>query len=73
MNVTVMPEGEAHNWHFDDSDFVITLMSRKPEWGGNFECVPKLRTPGEENHDGCARCCEAAATTYGWWTTSPAR
>ena len=27
-------------------------MLRKPEWGGNFECVPNLRSPRDENYDG---------------------
>ena len=52
VSVTVMPEGAGHNWHFDDSDFTITLMLRKPEWGGDFECVPNLRSPTDENYDG---------------------
>ena len=30
VNITVMPEGAGHNWHFDSGDFVVTLMRRKP-------------------------------------------
>ena len=52
VNVTVMPEGAGHNWHFDSGDFVITLMLRKPEQGGNFECVPSLRSVDDENYEG---------------------
>ena len=47
-----MPEGGGHNGHFDSADFVITLMLRKPEQGGDFECVPNLRSANEENYDG---------------------
>ena len=52
VNITVMPEGAGHNWHFDSGDFVVTLMLRKPEQGGNFECVPKLRRVDDENYEG---------------------
>ena len=51
VNLLAMPEGKGHNWHFDDADFVITLMIRKPQWGGSFECIPKLRSDNEENFD----------------------
>ena len=50
--LTFMPEGAGQNWHFDDADFTITLLLRPPRRGGNFECVPKLRTGTDENYDG---------------------
>jgi len=50
LNISVMPEGPGHNWHFDDPDFVVTLMLQKPEGGGAFECVPGLRSPEDENY-----------------------
>ena len=52
VSLTVMPQGQGHNWHFDDADFTITLMLQKPKQGGEFECVPKLRTPTDENYIG---------------------
>ena len=52
LNISVMPEGPGHNWHFDDPDFVVTLMLQKPERGGAFECVPGIRSPEEENYAG---------------------
>ncbi|MEA2779277.1 MAG: hypothetical protein QOK29_821 [Rhodospirillaceae bacterium] len=52
LNISVMPEGPGHNWHFDDPDFVVTLMLQKPFNGGSFECVPGIRTPDDENYDG---------------------
>ena len=52
LSIAVIPEGAGHNWHFDDADFTITLMLRKPANGGKFECVPKLRSPTNENYDG---------------------
>ena len=52
LNISVMPEGPGHNWHFDDPDSVVTLMLQKPEGGGDFECVPGLRSPEDENYAG---------------------
>ena len=52
LNISVMPEGPGHNWHFDDPDFVVTLMLQKPEAGGAFECVPNIRSPENENYAG---------------------
>ncbi|MBV9523126.1 MAG: hypothetical protein JO010_10060 [Alphaproteobacteria bacterium] len=52
LNISVIPEGPGHNWHFDDPDFVVTLMLQKPERGGDFECVPGLRSPENENYAG---------------------
>ncbi len=49
---TVMPQGAGHNWHFDDANFTVTLMLRKPAEGGDFECVPNLRTARDENYPG---------------------
>jgi hypothetical protein len=50
LNISVMPEGPGHNWHFDDPDFVVTLMLQKPEGGGDFECAPGIRSPENENY-----------------------
>lgn len=52
LNISVMPQGPGHNWHFDDPDFVVTLMLQKPEIGGAFECVPNIRSPENENYAG---------------------
>jgi hypothetical protein len=48
--ISVMPEGPGHNWHFDDPDFVVTLMLQKPKGGGDFECVPRIRSSEDENY-----------------------
>jgi hypothetical protein len=51
LNISVMPEGPGHNWHFDDPDFVVTLMLQAPEAGGDFECAPDIRSAENENYD----------------------
>lgn len=55
VNISVMGDGGCQNWHFDGAAFSTTLMLQKPEAGGDFECVPRLRHPGDENYAGVAR------------------
>ena len=39
--------GDEQGWHFDDNEFVISLLLQKPAQGGEFEYVPMIRSdPG---------------------------
>ncbi len=38
--VTYMGEGDQQGWHFDDNDFVVSLLLQRPQEGGDFEYVP---------------------------------
>ncbi len=49
-SVNVFVEGGRHGWHFDESEFTVTLMLQAPESGGEFEYVPLIR--GLENETG---------------------
>ncbi len=51
LNLSVMVEGDYLRWHFDQSDFVTSLALRMPEYGGEFEFVPKLRSANEPNFE----------------------
>lgn len=42
-SINVFTEGGLHGWHFDESEFTVTLMLQSPERGGDFEYVPKIR------------------------------
>ena len=42
-SVNVFVEGGVHGWHFDESEYTVTLMLQAPESGGEFECVPLVR------------------------------
>ena len=55
LNINVFATGQELNWHFDRTDFSVTLSLTAPEAGGTFEYVPRLRGPGDENYDGVAR------------------
>ena len=49
-NVTVYEEGDELGWHFDRSEFSITLMIQPAEQGGVFEYVPAVRSADDERH-----------------------
>ena len=42
-SINVFKDGGEHGWHFDESEFTVTLMLQPPETGGAFEYVPKIR------------------------------
>jgi hypothetical protein len=50
-NLTVYEEGDELGWHFDQSEFSITLMIQPAERGGVFEYVPMIRTDADENYE----------------------
>ena len=50
LNVAVMRDGDHLHWHFDQTDFVVSILLQASEHGGAFEYVPYIRTPGEANY-----------------------
>jgi hypothetical protein len=48
--VNVVKPGDKHTWHFDSNDFVVTIMTQAPDEGGDFDFVPNIRNPGDENY-----------------------
>lgn len=57
INVHYAPDGKELNWHFDNSEFAITLLLQAPKGGGAFEYVKDLRDAeaGEMNFEGVAK------------------
>ncbi len=55
LNLAVMTEGHVQGWHYDSTDFVVSLALQSSERGGLFECVPFLRSDTEEHYDRVAR------------------
>lgn len=52
LNVMFTRDGGQRAYHYDASDFIVTVMLQQPEVGGEFEFAPMLRGPnGEENYD----------------------
>ncbi len=50
LNLAVMSEGDEFGWHFDQADFVVTLVLQEPEAGGVFRCCHGLRSD-TDHHD----------------------
>ncbi|RLJ59074.1 2-oxoglutarate-Fe(II)-dependent oxygenase superfamily protein [Litoreibacter meonggei] len=55
FNVMRYEEGQALNWHFDRSEFTVTLLLQAPKEGGLFEYRTDLRTMDDPNYDGVAQ------------------
>ena len=47
-SINVFVEGGEHGWHFDESEYTVTLMLQAPETGGAFEYVPQIRGRQDE-------------------------
>jgi predicted 2-oxoglutarate/Fe(II)-dependent dioxygenase YbiX len=50
-NMTVYETGDELGWHFDNSEFSITLMIQPAERGGVFQYVPDTRTIDDESFE----------------------
>ena len=51
LNLATMGAGDQLQWHFDQTDFVVSLALRDAEVGGDFEVVPRIRTEDDERYD----------------------
>jgi alkylated DNA repair dioxygenase AlkB len=52
LQITAFHEGQELGWHFDRSEFSVTVMYQQAEGGGDFEYAPGLRSTGDENYEG---------------------
>ncbi|HEX5192849.1 MAG TPA: hypothetical protein VFW09_08595 [Solirubrobacteraceae bacterium] len=55
LNVIYYAEGDELGWHFDDAEFVVTLMLQPAQHGGDFEYVPHIRNARDENYPAVAQ------------------
>lgn len=55
VNVMAYKDGQALNWHFDRSEFTVTLLLQAPDRGGAFEYRTDLRSDDDPNYDGVGR------------------
>jgi hypothetical protein len=54
LNLAVMGEGDQLQWHFDQTDFVVSLAIQSAEGGGDFEVAPRIRSARDEQYDDVA-------------------
>jgi hypothetical protein len=55
LNVATMYETDELGWHFDLTDFVVSIALQSSELGGEFEAAPLVRSPDDECYDDVAR------------------
>ncbi len=55
LSINVFTDGGGHAWHFDESEFSMTIMLQTAERGGHFECVPRIRPAEGEDYDAVGR------------------
>jgi hypothetical protein len=62
LNLAVMADSDELLWHFDQTDFVVSLMLQRSTRGGIFEYVPYIRSSVEPNFPGVQRLLEGDRT-----------
>ncbi|MBX3024182.1 2OG-Fe(II) oxygenase [bacterium] len=55
LNLAVMGDGDELQWHFDMTDFVVSLAVQDADEGGDFEVAPRIRSAGDERYEAVAR------------------
>src|SRR5207302_2258155 len=50
LNIAVMGAGEHLLWHFDQTDFVVSILLQDCVAGGAFEFVPRIRTADDPRY-----------------------
>jgi hypothetical protein len=55
LNLAVMGDGDQLQWHYDQTDFVVSLAIQAAITGGDFDVVPRNRSDAEESYDGVAK------------------
>jgi hypothetical protein len=54
LNLAVMGDGDELQWHFDQTDFVVSLAIQDADEGGDFEVAPQVRSATDEHYDAVA-------------------
>jgi hypothetical protein len=55
LNVAAMKAGDELQWHFDQTDFVVSIALRDAAIGGDFEYTPLIRSRDDERFSDVAR------------------
>lgn len=48
LNVSIMRDGDVLDWHFDMTDFVVSIALQPSVLGGDFENAPLIRDAGDD-------------------------
>jgi hypothetical protein len=61
LTATALGAGDEHGWHFDENDFVVSLLLQEAGAGGRFEVLPGAKTEAGIDFDLCAAALAGAA------------
>jgi hypothetical protein len=50
LEIAIFGDGDELGWHFDNSEFSVTVMYAEAEAGGHFDYYPRLRGERDENY-----------------------
>jgi hypothetical protein len=62
LNLSAMGTGDQLQWHFDQTDFVVSLAIQSADGGGDFEVVPGIRSADDECYPAVAAVLDGDAT-----------
>jgi hypothetical protein len=54
LNLAVMHDGDELHWHFDQTDFVVSIAIQSSDAGGDFENAKLIRSADDEHYDDVA-------------------
>ncbi len=52
LEIAIFDDGDELGWHFDNSEFSVTVMYQQPVACGHFDYCPGLRTGHDQNYPG---------------------
>jgi hypothetical protein len=61
LEIAIFGDGDELGWHFDNSEFSVTVMYQQAEAGGHFDYYPRLRSEHDENYPGVQQILHASA------------
>lgn len=61
LNIATMYDTDELGWHFDQTDFVVSIALQSSREGGDFETAPRIRTADDERYDEVARVLDGVA------------
>jgi hypothetical protein len=61
LEIAIFGDGDELGWHFDNSEFSVTVMYQQAEDGGHFDYYPRLRDGRDENYPGVHKILQAGS------------
>jgi hypothetical protein len=52
LEIAIFGDGDELGWHFDNSEFSVTVMYQQAAQGGHFDYCPRLRNEHDQNYPG---------------------